>query len=565
MAGITSRIRKGTYPLPLDVALLLRLCGWLFALMGLAAMLFLAPRTLYADPWRFVARLIRTPWPANVLAADNGHREVLPNLVRLAELEFMGGGQWLQIVVGVLLALSTFWLMCRLVATDRLAPAVRAAAFLVVAASIFWLGNQSGLAHGNESVHLYLVTLFLVAGVTFLLRGGDGRILLAVACGVLASFSFGAGVAVFAGYAAILFLRRACWRHWVLLGLGPVLVLAANGLAWDGGERMPALALSPLVQLDLLLRWLASPFIYAAWPVLDPDIASRVPVLAGALAPLAAAYQSVFGPVMVSRWPHALVGLVGLVLLARLTWLAWRRGGVVGSSEALGLAMAWFGLAVGGLIVLARMDYFLVAPAQLAASRYVPWSSLFWAGLALAALGRPSLRFPRRAASIALVGACLILPSTAWTGMLARRASGVAERVAAAAAANVVDPDEEMGENVPSEVAEAIPALRASRAEMFSWPEVRWLEDGRIPGAADITRLPGDPAPVIEPVRNLLGQPAWRVEFEMKGLGKERLVLACGDRPVGFAIRAGGGTGNSWVGWTSAPVDAACLAVARTQ
>ncbi|REN05975.1 hypothetical protein DSI35_15590, partial [Mycobacterium tuberculosis] len=64
-------------------------------------MVWLSPRVLYADPWRFTQKLLEMPWPANVLVSDNGHREILPNLVRHAELEWLHGNQWLQIGTGV--------------------------------------------------------------------------------------------------------------------------------------------------------------------------------------------------------------------------------------------------------------------------------------------------------------------------------------------------------------------------------------------------------------------------------------------------------------------------------
>ncbi|MDC6690188.1 hypothetical protein OEZ77_27040, partial [Leclercia adecarboxylata] len=116
--------------------------------VGVAAMLWLAPRVLYADPWRFTQKLLEMPWPSNVLVSDNGHREILPNLVRHAELSWLHGNQGLQIGPGLLLALATVWLLARIIKTDALAPPVRAAATLIGALSIFWLGSQRALTHG---------------------------------------------------------------------------------------------------------------------------------------------------------------------------------------------------------------------------------------------------------------------------------------------------------------------------------------------------------------------------------------------------------------------------------
>nr|WP_230595283.1 hypothetical protein [Xanthomonas vasicola] len=146
---------------------------WFYLAIGVLAMIMLSPKVLYADPWRFAKNLLSRPWPRNVLAVDNGHREVLPNLLRLAELRWFGGNQWLQICVGVALALLTVWMLLRLVRNERLGAMAYAAAGLVCTISIFWLGNERALVHANESVHVYLITTFLVAGC-WLLGHGDG-------------------------------------------------------------------------------------------------------------------------------------------------------------------------------------------------------------------------------------------------------------------------------------------------------------------------------------------------------------------------------------------------------
>ena len=244
--------------------------------VGLAAMAWLSPRVLYADPWRFTQKLLEMPWPSNVLVSDNGHREILPNLVRYAELCWLHGNQWLQIGTGMGLALATVWLLARILKADALAPSVRAAATLVGVLSIFWLGSQRALTHGNESVHAYLITVALMAGVALLLRGDRRGAVLAAVCGVAATFSFGSGVAVFVGLAAVLAVRRAPVSHWLPLIAG---LLVAVGLHLGMGRTgMPSqMGLVPLAQLDVLLRWLASPFIYLAWPALDPAAAQQLP------------------------------------------------------------------------------------------------------------------------------------------------------------------------------------------------------------------------------------------------------------------------------------------------
>lgn len=520
--------------------------------VGVAAMLWLSPRVLYADPWRFTQKLLEMPWPGNVLVSDNGHREILPNLVRYAELEWLHGNQWLQIGTGVALALATVWLLARMIKADPLALPVRAAATLVATLSIFWLGGQRALTHGNESVHAYLITVALMAGIALLLRGDRRGAVLAAVCGVAATFSFGSGVAVFVGLAAVLAVRRAPLSHWLPLIAG---LLVAVGLHLGMGRTgMPSeMSLAPLTQLDVLLRWLASPFIYLAWPALDPAAAQQLPFapLRSAVHAVASAYQSLFGPVLTSRWPHLLLGAAGVVVLLGMTWRSWQRGRSAGAAESVAVAMAWFGLTVGGLVALSRWTYFADYPTQLAAPRYVPWSWLFWSGLMLWTTVRVGRRRPRAVAWAALLLALVAVPSTAWMAYLGASMQRVANMTATAAASGVVDPDQTHGESVPGEVQAALPSLRAHGTAMFAWPETRYLLGAPTTTAASAVPV-SDPSVVA--VRNTLGGSAWRIEFTAQS-GAQRLVLQCDDRPVGLAMPVAG----RWVGWATGELDASCL------
>src|SRR5690606_7465224 len=312
----------------------------LYVAAAVAAMAWLSPRVPYADAWRHLGRYLALPFPRDVLAPDNGHQEILPNLVRVAELRLFEGGQWLQIAVGIALALLTLATCWR--ALRGLEPARRAAAWLGAVLGVCWLGNIRALAHANESVHAYSVTLLVAIGLLALARARPADVLartaLAAACGLGAAFSFGSGIAAFAAFAAVLLLRRAHWREWAVLlaGLATTLVL----VQWNGGGT-PSPEWAPLRQLDLWLRWLAGPFVYAAWPVLDPAIATHVPLAAVRVPALAIAnaYEGAAGPVMLARWPHLGLGLAGLGGLGALAWKTWRQPG---PAALFGLGLSCF-------------------------------------------------------------------------------------------------------------------------------------------------------------------------------------------------------------------------------
>lgn len=536
------------------ITMLLWVAVVVVVLVGLGAMLLLAPRVLYADPWRFTQSLLTTPWPGNVLASDNGHREILPNLVRYAELCWLHGNQWLQIGVGAGLAITTFLMLGQTVKQGRLPSSIRAAAMLICAISIFWLGNQRALAHGNESVHAYLVTALLVIGVGQLLRGGAVAAISAAICGVAATFSFGSGIAVFVSFAVILVVRRAPMRQWLPVVAGLLFAISVHlGL---GETRMQSpLMLAPLVQFDLVMRWLASPFIYIAWPFLEPATAQQLPFapLRSVAQASAGYYESIFGQVMTARWPHFLLGVSGLVALWVMTWRSWVRGANAANAELMALAMAWFGLAVGGLIALSRLSYFVDFPGQLAAPRYLPWSWMFWSGLMLWLVICAGVRRPVRSAVVTLLMCALLMPSTLWMGYLAKRTQALATLSATAIAAGVIDPDQLQGENVLSEIQAALPSIRTANVSMFAWPEARYLQKQQVHGRPVVIRDVR-----IVPVRNLLEGAAWRIDFSSDATSG-RLLLQCSGRPVGLAVQSAG----KWVGWGTGSVDAECVGALR--
>jgi hypothetical protein len=548
---IASGMNAASLPMPAGqrrlVALLLLITA-AFAVAGLAAMFVLSPKVLYADPWRFMAHFLTTPWPWNVLEADNGHRELFPNLVRVLELEWLHANQWLQITVGAALACATAAVLAWGIHREPAGAAAKATVLFFAVAGIFWLGNERSLAHGNESVHVYLVTLCLTLGCWLLSdRSADAspkRLAIVAVLGIVATFSFGSGIACFAGYVMVLLLRRAPWSSVGAVVAGAIVAVALHfslgntGLGNAGGG--PSLQLVPQ-----LSRWLSAPFVYAAWPLLDSSAAAQIPIASArdAALLLAQGFESLFGQVRTATWPNALLAVGGigwLLLSSRATW----RQPTARRMQRVALAMAWFALTVGVLVCVSRAGYFVQYPQQVVAPRYVPWSSLFWSGLAMATVlhWRPSK--PSYCTVSALLVAVLLAPSQAWMAMLAYRTQSLAELNAVGAAVGVIDENAELGENIPSEIATALPLVRRSGTAMFAWPETRAMGEP----------LPADAqAVVVEnlrqgPVANRLGSPGYTVVFELEASECPRLVMVGeAGKVVGMAVRIG--SGPRWQGW----------------
>jgi hypothetical protein len=514
-----------------------------YLLAGLAAMLWLSPKVPYADGWRLLGEVAGQAFPANVLHADNGHREVLPNLVRLIELRVFAANQWLQIAVGAALALATALMLVRamrMAGEDALRVRAAICAALV---ALFWLGSQRTLAHGNESVHAYLITLCLAVGLGLMQKRDPVALLGAVALAAVATFSFGTGIACFAALATLAWLQRRGVRTWLLLVAGAVL---AAGAYLAGNAGADHLQFAPATQAPLLLRWLSAPFAYALWPAIDADVAAQVPGALGAsvAVPVARTWEGVFGAFETATWPWLGIGAIGVALFVVLALRARRQPQDHGIAT-VGLCLSAFGLATGVVVVAARATYFTqLHPDQLLAARYVVWSSLFWGGLLLAGVGLA--KQPRRAALLVAAVAVLLVPSELWMSQLALRMRAAAERGAAMAANGVVDPTVSIGETIPAELASAMPVLQRDRAAVYAWPEVAYL--GRTLDPAGLAPVAAS-AWEIAPITGTDGDAAARVSFRAESHAQRLLIVDATRTVHGIAIPDRSRPGY-WLGWT---------------
>lgn len=446
-----------------------------YALVAGGGMLWLSPRVPYADPWRFYAHLLTAGWPVNVLSVDNGHPEILPNLLRLFELEALGGGQWLQILVGMLL-LAGCCLLWAAARPEPSGPIDRKAActgwLLCGALMLLWFGNGRTLAHANESVHAYLVMACLLGAAWLAARPGWSRLALALLLGMIGSLSFGTGVAIFGALFITLCLRRASWQELLAWLATMVLALACYFALPRTGGGMAHLAIEPGWQANVLLRWLAAPYLYAMGPFADASLQDKLPALARAVtAPFAQLSLRLFGDASQATWPELGFGLAGMISLLASSVRAWRRPCAWPRQERLALAVSWFAVGCGLLVVVARADYFRQFPTQIYSGRYLVWSSLFWGGLLAVTTLRLAGRGSHRAAyGLPLLVGLFLLPSTCWMLLPARHAQAIADRDALGVATGVLDRSAEHGENVLAEMTAARPVLARQHTTVFAWP-----------------------------------------------------------------------------------------------
>ena len=379
------------------------LVGWLLgsgafyllsALAVIAGFAWLQPTM---DQFRLYPFYLELPFPDNVLQRENGHRPIIPGLIRVLEIHLLNANQRLQIVFGVACAVATAGLVtfAALRQTGLGWPA-RAAGCALALIAVFWLGNARMLLHGNELVHAYLLTLSVVAGAFCVWRARQRAwrwMALASLCGVVATFCFGPGLALFPALAIAAWCAGVTWRAALL----PLVIGVACAVLYlfvlPGDEAVRgSLSFSLGEILTMAARWIASPWINAwlgyAEPPLNPHMRD---ILAGrhwrVLVDSANLMQAITG----LGWSiglAVLIGLLGYLVLGVALLEALRQPGSITRLGLVALVLMLFGAATALLISIARLNYFHSRPDQIFADRYLIWPCLFWLGVALTLLGR---------------------------------------------------------------------------------------------------------------------------------------------------------------------------------
>ena len=202
------------------------IAGCLYLTSGLCAIANFAWLQPVFDQFRLYDIYLSQPFPNNVLQLENGHRPVIPSLLRLAEIHWLQANQMLQIVLGAGFATATSaivaWFGWR---SRRLSLPARAASVMLAVIGVFWLSNARMLLHGNELVHAYLIMVCVTSGSFCVYRAGSGApaawMSFASLCAAIATFSFGPGIAAFPALLFVGWLQRVPLRALALPGCSP--------------------------------------------------------------------------------------------------------------------------------------------------------------------------------------------------------------------------------------------------------------------------------------------------------------------------------------------------------
>lgn len=420
----------------------------------------------YADAWYVYPQLMNLSWKKAVLLPENGHRLVVSQMLRWIDLHAFGGNQQLLRTVGVAWVSGVLFLLVSATARAEGPRWLRAQVLLILVLGVAWLGNVRMLSHPYETVHVYLVMLLTMLTAGVLARSvtvpmsGRERVMLGV-YGSMAALVFGSGFALLPAVLVVLVLTRARPLEYSAVAAG-LIVVSVLFFALPGADDVRGLTVAPVRQFDLALRWIATPVLFLGVPLVDPAVAQTIPFAPAAsiASQVAELSRQQLGDVWTSAVPQRLVGTIGVAWLLQASLAAWR--GRRPQLAVFGLLLAWFAVGVGVLIALTRTQYFAGQPRQLHAVRYLPWSCLFWSGLAAATLTQYAARLqPVRVAAAVTALAVVLLASN--VGGHAWSAEQAAMAAAQSAAALEGREPTAWGETVPSLFHAALPMARERR------------------------------------------------------------------------------------------------------
>lgn len=533
---------------------------------ALGAAMYFAMTTLFAianfgwrqpmfDQYRSYRYLLELPFPRNLLELDNGHRPVLPNLFRVAEIHWFDANQLLQLSVGTMCAVTSAVLLALVAWRERALPrAARGVGVMFAALGVFWLANARMLLHGNETLHAYSIVLLIVIAALCMHRAArDSQLrwlLLACAACAAATFCFGPGIATFTAVIASIVLLRLPWR-WLI---APIALMSAciavyiYVLPGNNGVRN-MVGLHPLDSARIAAQWIASPWVNAwlgmADPPLEPSL--RDGVNRTGLGPLLSSSANGIEHLLNLSWADCalLLGIAGIGAFALRVGLLWLRRESITRLHVVSIALCVFALASAAIIGIGRLQGLRALPSQIFADRYLMWPSLFWAALAL--LFIPDVvRLRSRALRASGIAFAALLPIALWPTQHAWAEWGAAvyrtaQRSAAAARSGVFDPAvlPDGPDASRRDVEASLASLRERHLAMFAQPG--WERFGApISVAVPAPGVIGASAQVRDTFRDGNGPEIARIEGRVtEGLRElhDRALALIDDRDivVGFA------------------------------
>lgn len=360
------------------------------------------------DFWRIYKLDLVRSFPGNVFCKHNDHPVLFPSLIWLPILHWFHNDQTLLFFCGYALTLATLALLWVSLWVSPLLPVtVRIALGLLYTVATLWVGKANILASGGFSCMNSLATVAVVAGLlafSALEESSSGKtrfvlVLSMLTAGIVATFSFASGMAVWPALLALALFRRSGWRMLLALGVTGIccvglFLLMPNDSKSEVGDSLSGLFANPPMLVVHFAQTLGAPWGFAAEWLLSPGHGVSPLILGG------------------------VIGGLGMVGAAIVTYERWRSRSPEEVAELVAHGVLLFILGSVALITIGRHGAMMAHPNEALAPRYYFWTTFFWAALPVTILYRwPWLR--ARSASFALLALALSafsLPSSRSMG-----------------------------------------------------------------------------------------------------------------------------------------------------
>ena len=442
----------------------------LYLLSGILYLCFSYWNVTQQDFWLIYDISLNYPWLQSALFKIHNHSLFFPSFIWFSDLRFFHGYQVVLFIVGLVLLIASTGLLLVPIWRERTVDLTgKSLATLAMILGSFWMGRAAITVAGGFNCMTSLV--MLGAAVAFLclpqMRALSPTVWRATALvvfgGLLGTFSFGTGFAIWPSLLLLGWCLRLPWRSLGIIVFAALLAFIVYRLLPPPQDDVLAAMKDPnspqlvsLTTVKHLCRLAGAPLFYSvtAWQNVEPSRATFQ----------SAAWLLWGGAV---GWAVAIAALMACLL---------RRNLKDAGLEFIGAALISFTACVFVLIVVGRLEHFQKLPFEIAAPRYLFWSSLFWTGILLVTLkysqDKRWLRWP---------GSCLalIFAIGGWQehrdeGLHWRYARLLADESATSLINGVADPARLLA---PSQelIDTLAPKLRAYRLDMFADGLQDWI------------------------------------------------------------------------------------------
>lgn len=354
------------------VANLYVLLAGLFVLWSAAFALLFQMDVLVRDQWHVYVDFFRMPFWQGLWHDQNGHRLLFPNLFfHLDNYAFQGTNTFLQVCILLMNAATGYLLLPSRSPNPAINPQLVKMSGGFVFVLLFWLANRTDLVWGL-GVHYYLPALTAVASCRLVAYMGPDldrpgsfpkdywKVALAILCGVVTTFSFGIGMAIWPALIILAWLRKLRLNHLAVITAAAVIFVAVYALNMPKSPRGLGVLPAPWKILIFVGAHVGSPVAHALR--FEIPLSSETSLILSSVVGISGALAA---------------GFLGVRGLSRQTPMK--------SEDAFRLSVVFFVLCGSVLIALGRVERFGFGGAL--SPRYLIWSLLAWAA-AVAAVPR---------------------------------------------------------------------------------------------------------------------------------------------------------------------------------